>query len=262
MSQSPVAIVTGGAQGLGASMVIELLKKGYKVCVADLQEEKGKQFVKEQKEKYGAENVEFMVCDVTKKEDYRAIFDYTRRHCKRLDVVINNAGIILEQNPQKTIDVNLMGPLIGCQLALEYMGKSNGGKGGMVINTASILGFLPYHALPAYTASKHGVIGLTRSYGLPYHLEREGVLFTAICPSFTDTHLLTDCYTNTLISEFDPYKDHEVMSSQYVAEGILKLLEDRINGSTLVVSKKGYAYIGLQEDFKDIPIFKASASSR
>lgn len=254
MSESPVAVLTGGAQGLGAAMCIALLDKEYRVCVADIQEQKGNDFVKQQQEKFGKENVKFIVCDVTKEDDYKGIFEFALKEFNKIDLVIDNAGVILEDDPRKTLDINLMGPIIGCQLALQYMGKRNGGKGGMVINTASILGFLPYHALPAYTASKHGVIGLTRSYGVPYHLERDGVFFTAICPSFTDTEILHKCRTNSLVPGFDPYKEHDVMEPEYVAQGILKLLEDKINGSTLVVTKKGYKYIGYQEDFKGIPI--------
>lgn len=252
MAESLVALVTGGAQGLGAAITVELLKKGYKVCVADLQEEKGRQFVKEQQEIYGAQNAIFTACDVTKDDSYKGIFEFTLKEFKRIDVVVNNAGIIHEQNARKTVDVNLMGPILGCQLAFQYMGKSKGGKGGIVINMASIVGFLPCHALPIYCATKHAVVGLTRSYGTPYHLERDGIIFSALCPSFTDTAILESCRTNSLIPEFNAYEEHDIMTPEFVAEGVMKLLEDRINGSTLMVTKKrGHEYVGYQEVFKD-----------
>ncbi|GFY66815.1 15-hydroxyprostaglandin dehydrogenase [Trichonephila inaurata madagascariensis] len=124
MSNVPVAIVTGGAQGLGAAICIELLKQGYKVCVADIQEYKGKHFVHQQEEEFGSENVIFSACDVTKESDYISTFELTLKTFHRVDVLINNAGILLEQDPHTLLSVNLLGPIIGCQTAFKYMGKS------------------------------------------------------------------------------------------------------------------------------------------
>ncbi|GFQ78981.1 15-hydroxyprostaglandin dehydrogenase, partial [Trichonephila clavata] len=173
------------------------------VCVADIQEYKGKHFVHQQEEEFGSENVIFSACDVTKESDYISTFELTLKTFHRVDVLINNAGILLEQDPHTLLSVNLLGPIIGCQTAFKYMGKSKGGKGGMVINMSSILGFLPFSATPAYVASKHGLIGLTRSYGLPYHLEKEGIIFAALCPSYTDTDLIKSTKTNTLVPGLD-----------------------------------------------------------
>ncbi|GFY66817.1 15-hydroxyprostaglandin dehydrogenase [Trichonephila inaurata madagascariensis] len=229
MSNAPVAIVTGGAQGLGAAICIELLKTGYKVCVADVQEEKAKEFVKEQEPVY-------------------EVFDLTLEKFHRVDLLVNNAGILNEYEPQKVMDINLVGTIYGCRVALKYMGKSSGGSGGFVINTASIAGILPASALPVYVASKHGVVGLTRSYGLPYHFERDGVTFAALCPSFINTDLLKTPVTLKEGQDFS--KRTDLMSPEYVAKGVSKLLEDKINGSTLVVSLDGYHYIDIPEELK------------
>lgn len=246
MSEFPVAIVTGGAQGIGAAISIELLKKNYKVCVGDIQVSKAKEFVKEQQLIYGKENIIECLCDVTKETDYKNIFDLTLATFHRIDVLINNAGIIREQDPQKVIEVNLMGPIFGCLTAIKHMGKSNGGKGGIVINTASIAGFLPIPDIPVYVASKHGVVGLTRSYGTPYHFDKEGITFSALCPSFTETELVMKSKSNTVGSD-DFSKREDLMSTEYVAKGVLKLLEDKINGSTLAVNPVEYEYIELQK---------------
>ncbi|GIY98680.1 15-hydroxyprostaglandin dehydrogenase, partial [Caerostris extrusa] len=218
MSVAPVAIVTGGAQGLGAAICVELLKQGYKVCIADIQQYKGKYFTHQQEEEFGAQNVIFSACDVTKEADYISTFDLTLKTFDRVDVLINNAGIILEQDPETLFSVNLLGPMIGCQTAIKYMGKSHGGKGGMVINMASILGFVPFSAAPAYVASKHGLIGLTRSFGLPYHLEKDGIIFAALCPSFTDTDLLKSISTNSLVPGLDYSNHKDIMSPEYMAQ--------------------------------------------
>ncbi|GIY47625.1 15-hydroxyprostaglandin dehydrogenase [Caerostris darwini] len=253
MPNSPAAIVTGGAQGLGAAIVIELLKKEYRICIADVQESTLNEFAEEQKNIYGKENIITATCDVTKESDYTRIFDLTLKTFSKIDLLVNNAGIIREQEPHKVLDVNLMGPINGCKTALKYMGKSNGGTGGMVINTASIAGFLPIASIPVYVASKHGVIGLTRSFGRPYHLEKDAVIFTAICPSFIRTKLLNSI-DDTLVSGLDFSQRTELMSPEYVAKAVLKLLEDKINGSTLLVTSDRYQYIGVQQELEDISL--------
>ncbi|CAL1292576.1 unnamed protein product [Larinioides sclopetarius] len=253
MSNSPVAIVTGGAQGLGAAICIELLKKEYRVCIADIQESKAKQFADEQKHIYGKENIMAMSCDVTKESDYARIFDQTLATFHRVDVLVNNAGILTEVELRKMLDINLLGPIIGCQTALKYMGKSNGGNGGIVINTASVAGLLPFAEIPVYVASKHGVVGLTRSYGMPFHFERDEVTFVALCPSFINTILL-ETRNKTLNPEVDFSKRSNLLSPEYVAKGAMKLLEDKINGSTLVVSHDGYMYVGIQEEMKNVTL--------
>ncbi|KAF8781894.1 15-hydroxyprostaglandin dehydrogenase [NAD(+)] like protein [Argiope bruennichi] len=253
MSDSSVAIVTGGAQGLGAAICIELLKKGYRVCIADIQESTAKQFAKEQQLTYGKENVMVVSCDVTKQTDYARLFDETLAAFHRVDVLVNNAGILTEVELQKMLDINLLGPIIGCQTALQYMGKSNGGNGGVVINTASIAGFLPFPEIPVYVASKHGVVGLTRSCGLPFHFKKDEVIFTALCPSFSDTRLL-DTANKTLDPQLDFSKRPNLLSPEYVAKGAMKLLEDKINGSTLVVTHDGYLYVEIQEKLKNLTL--------
>ncbi|XP_054717011.1 15-hydroxyprostaglandin dehydrogenase [NAD(+)]-like [Uloborus diversus] len=252
----PVAIVTGGAQGLGAAVCQLLLEQDYKVCIADIEECKGEQLLEELKTKFGSESVIFSSCDVSREEDFERTFRKTIDKFLSIDVLINNAGIVMEQNPRKLIDVNLIGPIFGCQLAIKYMSKTNGGKGGVVINTSSILGFVPYSALPSYVASKHALIGLTRSFGLPYHFSRDGITFSALCPSLMKTNILKSMNENSLTQNFDVSGFEEaLLEPEYVAKGVLKIFEDRINGSTLVVTKrKGFVYIGVQEELKDIPV--------
>ncbi|CAL1292587.1 unnamed protein product [Larinioides sclopetarius] len=249
MSDSFVAIVTGGAQGIGAAICKELLKKGYRICVADIQESKAEEFAKEQQRIYCEENVKAVRCDVTKESDYAKLFEQTLEHFKRVDVLVNNAGILLESDPRKTVEVNLVGPLFGCHAALKYMGKSNGGNGGVVINTASVAGVVPVPVIPAYSASKHGVIGLTRSFGLPYHYDKDGILFAALCPYYVDTDMMKS-KNKTLIPELDSSGRPDKMSVEYTAKGVLKLLEDKINGSTLLIVPDGYHYYELDKKLK------------
>ncbi|CAL1292590.1 unnamed protein product [Larinioides sclopetarius] len=253
MSDSPVAIVTGGAQGLGAAICIELLKTGYRVCAADIQGEKAEEFAKQQQLVYGKENIIASPCDVSKESDYIRVFEETIKTFKRVDVLINNAGILLESYPSKTINVNLMGPIYGCYTAFKYMGKSNGGNGGVVINTSSLAGFLPAAENPVYTASKHGIIGLTRSLGLPLHFDKDGIIFACVAPHMIDTDILKSV-NKTLVSDYDISKVHShiLMRPEFVAKGFMKILEDKINGSVLTVIPGEYQYIGAQKEVTEL----------
>ncbi|XP_055932299.1 15-hydroxyprostaglandin dehydrogenase [NAD(+)]-like [Argiope bruennichi] len=251
MSDSPVAIVTGGAQGIGAAICKELLKKGYRICIADIQKSKAEEFAREQQKIYGEGNVIVIQCDLTKESDYANVFEGTLKHFKRVDVLVNNAGVLMEPDPRTCVEVNLLGPLLGCHAALKYMGKSKGGNGGAVINTASVAGVVPVPLIPAYAATKHGVVGLTRSFGLPYHYDKDGIFFAALCPYYVDTDMMKSV-NRTLEPTLDSSNRPDKMSVEYTAKGVLKLLEDKINGSTLLVVPDGYHYYELDEKLKTL----------
>ncbi|KAF8781887.1 Farnesol dehydrogenase like protein [Argiope bruennichi] len=191
MSDSPVAIVTGGAQGLGAAICIELLKKGYRVCAVDIQGEKAEEFAKQQQLVYGKENIIAAHCDVSKESDYARVFEETIKTFKRVDALINNAGILLESNPRRTIDVNLM----------------------------------------------------------PLHFDKDGVVFACVAPHMIDTDILKSV-NKTLVPDYDISKVHShiLMRPEFVAKGFMKVLEDRINGSTLIVIPGEYRYIEVFEE--------------
>ncbi|XP_055932301.1 15-hydroxyprostaglandin dehydrogenase [NAD(+)]-like [Argiope bruennichi] len=247
MSDSPVAIVTGGAQGIGAAVCIELLKNGYRVCIADIQESKAEEFAKEQQQIYGKENVIAVGCDVSKKSDYTDLFEKTIENFKRVDLLVNNAGIVEEQSPRKCLEINLLGPTIGCHAALKYMGKSKGGNGGVVINTSSAAGLVPAAGAPAYAASKHGIIGLTRSFGHSSHYDKDGIIFAAVCPALVDTEIVKKGRKNRLNMERESTSRIKFVSIESVAKAYLKVLEDKINGSILLVVPNGYHYQNLDE---------------
>ncbi|KAK8729567.1 hypothetical protein OTU49_008552, partial [Cherax quadricarinatus] len=160
-----VVIITGAARGLGRAFAETLLAKGAKVCVADIDTQAGTAAVEQLQESYGQDNVIFVACDVTKDDDFLAAWDTGAEKLGTISLLINNAGIGNEQNWQKTIDVNLGGCMRGTLLALERMGINLGGDGGVVVNISSIAGLKPTPLGPVYAATKHAVVGLTRSLG-------------------------------------------------------------------------------------------------
>ncbi|KAL1128946.1 hypothetical protein AAG570_013480, partial [Ranatra chinensis] len=108
-----------------------------------------------------------------------------------VDILVNNAGILNDKKWELEIDTNLKATTRGVYLAFKYMSKPHN-KGGLVINNASILGFDSFPYAGVYCATKHGVIGLTKSFGDPRHFSETGVRVTAVCPGVTDTVMIHD----------------------------------------------------------------------
>lgn len=252
MASDLVAIVTGGVQGLGFAISERLLQDGYRVCLADVNEEKGKDSLAELQKKYGADKVIFVKCNVRSEASFEETFSETQKEFGRIDLLVNNAAIVDEFNYRPVIEVNLVGTIIGCQLAFKFMGTSNGGKGGVVINVASAAGLIKSAFLPVYTATKHGIVGLTRSYGDPYHLDLNGILFMALCPTAIRTPQLLE--TARPLKPASEFVVTDIMEPEYVARGVTKLLKDKCNGSTLVVIPDKMEYFGVGKELEKLVI--------
>jgi NAD(P)-dependent dehydrogenase (short-subunit alcohol dehydrogenase family) len=188
-----VALVTGGANGIGAAVVRRLAAGGAEVVVADLDDGAGEALAKEVG---GA----FVRCDVRDLGDSRAAVAVAVERFGGLDVVHLNAGVASANLLGDDFDlaayrrdmaINLDGVVFGVQAALPAL-RARGG--GAVVATASMAGLVPMSLDPVYTANKHAVVGLVRSLGEA--LAPDGIKVQALCPSFADTALL------------DPLRDH------------------------------------------------------
>ncbi|KAM7299968.1 15-hydroxyprostaglandin dehydrogenase [Ixodes scapularis] len=135
-----VALVTGGAAGLGSAIAAALLAEGCKVALLDINEKQGTKTASEFQQKYGKESCVFFACDVTNENQLDERFKDTRSTFGGLDIVVNNAGIFREDNWRKVFAINIESVYSGILLGFEYMGKDKGYNGGHVINTASIAG--------------------------------------------------------------------------------------------------------------------------
>ncbi|XP_006821957.1 15-hydroxyprostaglandin dehydrogenase [NAD(+)]-like [Saccoglossus kowalevskii] len=185
-----VAIVTGAANGIGRAIVEQLLLKNARtVVILDVNEEGGKKTLEELREKYGEDRVDFIKCDVSNATQLEAAFVTTKTRYERLDIVCNNAGIDNEFELEKSVAINLTAVIRGTYLAVEHMGTKNGGNGGVVINTASGLGIMPFPLLPIYTATKHGVVGFTRSVASEPMVVENAIRVSAICPGAVKTSI-------------------------------------------------------------------------
>lgn len=87
--------------------------------------------------------------------------------------------------------------IYGTKLGMNCMSKQSGGKGGTIVNVSSVLGLAPFGGAPVYTATKHGVIGLTRSMATSFHYDKSGVRVMTMCPGVTDTALIRNATSET-----------------------------------------------------------------
>jgi NAD(P)-dependent dehydrogenase (short-subunit alcohol dehydrogenase family) len=190
--EGKVAIVTGGAAGIGYACSTTLAHGGAKLVVADLNEEVGNRVVSEIKAN-GREAI-FTRTDVARPEDVEAMVAAAIQTFGRLDIAVNNAGIGGEQNPtgdysvdgwRKVIDINLNSVFYCMRYEIPGMLKNGGGA---IVNMASILGSVGFANSAAYVAAKHGVVGLTKTAALEY--AKQGIRVNSVGPGFIATPLV------------------------------------------------------------------------
>jgi NAD(P)-dependent dehydrogenase (short-subunit alcohol dehydrogenase family) len=187
-----VAIVTGGASGIGEATAETMAGMGASVVVADYDESRGLDVV----EKIGSNGgtAAFFKVDVGVADEVEAMVRYAVDTFGGLHVAVNNAGIGGAQAPtgehpiedwQRVIDVNLSGVFYGMRHEIPAMLESGGGA---IVNMASILGTVGFANSPAYVAAKHGVVGLTKNAALEY--SAQGIRINSVGPAFIQTPLL------------------------------------------------------------------------
>lgn len=187
-----VAVVTGGATGIGRATALAFAREGATVVVADVNAREGRETVRLIRDG-GGEGL-FVETDVSKRAAWKQLIDETMRGYNRIDVLFNNAGMEGQMAPtadyseeafDRLIAVNLKGVWLGMAAVIPQMLAQGGGA---IVNTASILGLVGFNNAVAYTASKHAILGMTKVAALEY--AGQGIRINAVCPAFIKTPMV------------------------------------------------------------------------
>ncbi|MHB1502427.1 MAG: SDR family NAD(P)-dependent oxidoreductase [Acidimicrobiales bacterium] len=182
-----VALVTGGASGIGAAVSRLLADRGAQVLVVDVDPDGGRRVADE----LGGT---FMRADVSRPEDFKAVIDLAVNHLGGIDIAHLNAGVLTgeasivklsDTDYRRILGANVDGVVFGLRAVVPVMAEAGGGA---IVVTASLAGLVPFSADPIYAMTKHAVIGLVRS--LPPQLDPLSIRINAVCPGLVDTPLV------------------------------------------------------------------------
>lgn len=231
MLKNKVSLVTGAASGIGRAIALVYAREGAKVVVSDVDADGGEETVRLVRAAGG--EAFFVRADVSSSDDCRLLVDRAVKAWGRLDIACNNAGIAGLLTPtadypdeewDRVIAVNLTGVFFGMKHQIAQMVRQGGGS---IVNIASILGQVAFANAPAYTAAKHGVVGLTRACALEYGAQ--GVRVNAIGPAFIHTPMIAaiEGDSTTLASVVQMHAIGRLGQPEEVAELAAWLSSDR-----------------------------------
>ena len=193
MLKNKIALVTGASSGIGRAVALVWAREGARVVVSDMNRAGGEETVALVHAKGG--DAIFLAADVGQPKDAQSLVEQTVAHYGRLDVACNNAGIGGPSAPiadypldgwAQVININLSGVFYGMQQQITAMLKTGGGS---IVNMASVLGAVGFATNSAYTAAKHGVVGLTQVAALEY--SGKGIRINAVGPCFIHTPMVS-----------------------------------------------------------------------
>lgn len=242
----PVVLITGASKGIGASTALTFAKAGYDVVINYASSDTAAHHVAKQCEEAKATTLIFKA-NVSQTSECEAMFNQVMSTFNRLDVLVNNAGIVKdnlvlrmsESDFDDVLSINLKGTFNCAKLAAKIMMKQ---RFGAIVNVSSIIGLVGNAGQANYAASKAGIIGLTKSLAL--ELGSRGIRVNAIAPGFIETdmtHVLDESIKEAMMAKI-PLKS--LGQAQDIADGILFLAQARyITAQTLVIDG-GLTHVG------------------
>ncbi|XP_048383675.1 15-hydroxyprostaglandin dehydrogenase [NAD(+)]-like isoform X3 [Stegostoma tigrinum] len=241
-----VGLITGASQGLGKAFAESLLKKGAQVVICDINQAQGEITKAEFDLRYGPGRTTFITCDVTSLPQLKDVFIETVQTFGRLDVLCNNAGINNENSWERTISVNLVALIQASYLALDHMRCDRGGKGGSIINVASMSGqwyfltLLKRHTSCNLDHQSNSIFSLlfVKSYCAQFdhhnHLE-------SYCGQTSEVLYQQHMLQSTQLQSMECLVLRDLLQPSEIAKGFVQLLEDdSLNGAVMkITTSKG-----------------------
>ncbi len=248
-------LVTGAASGIGRACAIRFAQEGAAVVVSDLESsrERGEDTVRHIIEAGGV--AEFFPCDVASSADNQALVSHVIARHGSLDYAHNNAGIgvhrllheTTEEEFDRVIAVNLRGVFLGLKHQIRQMLAQP--TGGSIVNTSSNAGLMAVIGLSAYTASKHGILGLTKNAAVEYANEK--IRVNAVCPGAIMTPLMSDLPPERAAEILAPQAMTRPGDPSEVAAAVVWLCSDDasfVTGVALPVDAGSVAWVSAHRD--------------
>jgi NAD(P)-dependent dehydrogenase (short-subunit alcohol dehydrogenase family) len=243
MTDQKVAIVTGGSSGIGRATAVALAKEGVKIAIAARRAKEGEETVQLVKEA-GSEGI-FVKTDVSNEDDVRSLVEKSIHTYARLDYAFNNAGIEEMMTPladqtsdifDQIMNVNVKGVWLSMKYEIPEMIRTGGGA---IVNMSSVAGVMGFPQNPIYIASKHAVLGLTKSAALEY--AKSGIRINAVAPGGVETDMAKrvvgdDHQLLETLTSMHPIG--RIGDPQEIANAVVWLLSDKASfvlGHTLLV---------------------------
>lgn len=234
------AIITGGGSGFGQETAIKLAQKGVNICVVDISDENGLKTV-ELCEKEGAQAI-FVKADVSKLDQVKNYVAKTIETFGKIDLFFNNAGIsgsgvrtleCSEDEFEAIVNVNLKGAFYGLKYVVNEMLKTGGGS---VVNTASLGGVVGMPTLGVYSATKHAIVGLTKTIAGEYG--RDNIRINAIAPGTNETPMVKAFPADAIAAMADAVPMGRLGQPHEVADVVVFLLSEQasyIHGAVISI---------------------------
>jgi NAD(P)-dependent dehydrogenase (short-subunit alcohol dehydrogenase family) len=238
-----VALVTGGGSGIGRATALAFAREGAKVVVADRNVQRAEEIVLMIRDAGGIAS--FRWTDVSVAAEIEALVDYTMKTYGRLDLAFNNAGIEgdvkplvdqTEANFDAVMDINVKGVWLSMKYEIPRMLEQGGGA---IVNSSSVAGVVGFPGIGIYAASKHAVVGLTKTAALEY--SAQGIRINAVNPAAIDTEMIDRLADGLNMKKDDLTTFHPIGRLgrvEEVAEAVLWLCSDRasfVTGHSLIV---------------------------